>query len=489
MTNQFSVSHSWATAGVYAVVLWAYNDACPNGVSATVIVQVADLPTRYVSSSNPNPVAPYLSWSTAATNIQDAIDVADPGDEVLVTNGVYQTGGRVVYGLLTNRVALTKALAVQSVNGPAVTLIEGYQMPDTTNGDSAVRCAYLTNGATLAGFTLTGGATASSGDWGTDVSGGGVWSESATTLISNCVITGNASANHGGGADNGTLNNCVLSCNNTLGNGGGAYSSTLNNCTLSCNSAPGFGGGADLGTLNNCTVVGNLAGYAGGTYYGTVNNSLIISNCAPTTGGAYRSVMNNCTLVGNSAPGAVKCTLRNCIIYYNSAPDIVSGSVNYCCTPVPGGFGNITAEPLLTPSFHLSVGSPCRGAGSADYATGVDIDGEPWANPPSIGCDEYNPLGHTGPLSVAIQASSTNTAVGLALSFGAVVTGDAEDVRWSFGDGVIVSNLFSSHVWAAAGDYTLTLAVYNDTYPGGVSATTVIHVADELGGRCRYGKP
>jgi len=482
----------------------------------------ASAATRYVWQDSPSPGPPYTSWTSAAHVIQDAVDVAQTGDTVLVTTGVYATGGRTVgTNLLVNRVAIDRAITVESLMGPEVTIIQGYQLPVATNGDGAVRCVYVADGASLSGFTLTNGATRTQGDNWREQNGGGVWCESTNAFVSNCALKSSSASSDGGGAHSGTLSNCTLS-GNSAWSGGGAAGGTLNNCTLIGNSgyegggawgshnspcilnyctltgnSADSGGGAMSTTLNYCTLAGNSAASGGGARSSTLNHCTLTGNSAEWRGGgAFNSVLNHCTVTGNrarhgggvGASGWIVWTkLTNCIVCFNTATfgpnyDPSSSYLNFCCTtPLPEdpehGAGNITLDPQLASTSHLSATSPCRGTGNAAAATGTDIDGEAWANPPSIGCDEYHVGAVTGPLSVNIGAAYTNVATGFPVEFTALIGGRPTASAWEFGDGMTLSNRpYASRAWAAPGDYTVILRAYNESLAGGVSASVTVHV-------------
>lgn len=283
--------------------------------------------TRYVWAGSPSD-GPGTNWPTAFHTIQSGIDAVVSNDIVLVTNGVYATGGKAIFNGFINRVALDKPIKVQSVNGPEFTMIVG-QGP---MGASAVRCAYLTNGAVLSGFTLTNGATRTTWEQNKEMSGGGAWCGSSAVL-SNCIISGSSASKNGGGVysaaggANAVLVDCVIVGNSAGYSGGGVYGGMLTNCFVKGNLADYSGGGAAKVTANACSVIANSAGYGGGG--GADSCSLhycsLAANSATNSdgGGAQYSSLLGCTLSGNSAfvygGGVARCQVDSCTIVSNQA--------------------------------------------------------------------------------------------------------------------------------------------------------------------------
>ena len=319
---------------------------------------------HYVDANGTNATPPYTNWIKAATNIQDAVSVASAGDTVMVTNGVYP-----------GTVSVTNSLAIVSVSGPGFTIIDG----GGTN-----RCASLTTGASLTGFTLRNG----SAYW----AGGGVFCWSTNAFLTNCVITGNSAKSH-----------AVLSKGTWVyieGTGGGVYGGTLYNCIVSLNFAqgiwepngslwafhPGQGGGVSGGMLFNCLVCRNRANAGGGTADCNLYNCTLSGNACDDSSKVDGTRQYH--YAGNRG-GAAGGTLYNCIAYFNYATNGANCGtdcvLNYCCTtPLPAnGVGNITNAPLFVDTngwsnLHLRTNSPGINAGNNDYVTtATDLDGNP----------------------------------------------------------------------------------------------------------------
>ncbi|MBU0716021.1 MAG: hypothetical protein KJ964_11745 [Verrucomicrobia bacterium] len=383
-------------------------------VGLMVSIQMAGATTNYVDRYGTNPTPNYTNWATAATNIQLAVDVAAVGNTVLVSNGVYDTGGKITPSYaLTNRVCATTAIILRSVNGPNYTSIKGQPSPNGLMGTGAVRCVYLAGGASLIGFTLTNGYAMTNGTMGNERGGAGVMVETSGS-VSNCVIVGNYGDRYGGGVflnNGGTLNNCVISNNSNIAYGGGVASigGTINNCIIVNNSLGTLGGGvmARANTeINNCLIAGNIttAGSGGGLFLWF----------SPVK-------LNNCTIVGNdsgaSEGGGINfyqcyASLTNCIVWGNTSTYGTSSNIynqatqdfSYVCSgPTKAGTGNTDSDPQFvgpaTGNYRLTANSPCVNAGIyQSWMTGAaDIDGhrrlDKFSGIVDMGCYEYVPKG------------------------------------------------------------------------------------------------
>jgi len=315
--------------------------------------------THYVSLSGTNN-SPFTNWPDASTNIIWAVNAAGVNDTVLVSNGVYYT---------TNHIYSTAAITLRSVNGRAVTIL---------NGDNATtnRCVNFTSAsAVFNGFTVTNYSTRgsdgvlygyqfynclfvsnycstipfNSGGRGTILTGSG-------GVITNCIFKNNITTSIGGAIYatpcNGlTLLGCwfegnssgygmcaLYSCRNTvisncvaINNSGNLYSGGFHmnggvvctnnlivNCVASKNTSNAQGGGIDVygeAVVKNCIITENRVltanGIGGGIYVlGNNNTNSRIINCL---------IASNSAVKNGGGIWMTNCTVENCTIVSNQA--------------------------------------------------------------------------------------------------------------------------------------------------------------------------
>jgi hypothetical protein len=336
----------------------------PN-INETHSIRAVFIPGLYVdgqiSVANPDG----LSWETAYSSIQDAIDESHPTEEseIWVMEGEYA---------LNETINVARPVSIyggfdgeENIFGDRNWVVN----KTTIDGQDSVRCIDIQDKAVIDGFQV---------EYGNGVSyGGGIYIRNDYNVVS-------------------TLINCTL-VSNEASRGGGAV------CIDSCSPK-----------IINCYIVSNDADRGAGIYcrnYGEpkITNCTILFNRADTSGGAY-----------SAAPGefmVVEATFSNCILWGNyaglnyneidgySSHAIVTHSAievyeNDPFTIFPGE-RNISDDPeirydwtsqtMLIPK--LPFGSPCIDKGIEEGLPFFDIEGDNRVagSTVDIGADEYVP--------------------------------------------------------------------------------------------------
>ena len=353
--------------------------------------------------------------------IQNAIDAAFSGDEIVVSPGRY----------VENIFFLNKNIILRSLEPTSLSCVEGTIIDGSATSDSTVTFSGSETGSCiLSGFTITNGTGRFGGySWMHSLRyGGGIYGAECLATIEHNSIVSNT-ARYGGGLFGcyGSIQNNTIFQNSAIEGGGGLFgcagtiqnnsiyqnSARLGGGLFGCNSqiqknmifqnfanhteSSSYGGGFYQchGMIEKNLILENFATRDGGglhNCYGTIQNNLIYSNSSNDDGGGLYicdgTIQNN-TISGNTASddggGLSLCngTIRNCILWKNLPNETSYAAIpQYSCIYNWNGIGegNINLDPLFVdPANHdyrLRPDSPCIDAGGS-VSLFLDFDGNP----------------------------------------------------------------------------------------------------------------
>jgi predicted outer membrane repeat protein len=330
-------------------------------------------------------------------------------------------------------------LFIQNGQSPSGTTGGGIHVYDVTSSLTVANCTFTNNKAavrggainyshsTYSGTTLqVTNCTFDSNTADATSTGGAIYSDGASTVISDCDFTSNSGGGGGAislwatGSNNYTIQSCYFSGNIATATGSGAGHGGAILCWNTGTAAPSC-----TFTVTCCEFYDNIASYAAAIdcEYATaiitscaLSNNDCFGNLSDNSGGGIgiwnsnSTSIINCTIIGSNAyfgagiyANNSTATIMNTIVWGNSSNytnDIYgylsSLTVDYCdLQHATGGTHCIYTDPLfVTGDFpHISSGSPCINAGnnSAPYLPATDFEGDVRikGGTVDIGADEY----------------------------------------------------------------------------------------------------
>jgi len=320
------------------------------------------------------------SWSDALNDIPSALSIAASGNEIWVAEGIYKpTNGtdRTISFNLKSNVALYGGFYGDEIHrSERLVLDTGTILSGDISGSNSYHVVKGADNAILDSFVIMAGSADGTGQ---NAYGGGIFNDTASPVIKNCIIIGN-NATNGGAMYNKSaipeITNCIFSGNTSSSYGGAIYNESANPSIVSC-------------SFSNNTASGN-----GKSIYNTDSSPGIINSII---WGNDSSIYN----ADSNKPYISYSNIQDCggsdSNNWNSNFGIDGGS-NIDSNPLfidPNGTDNINGT--LDDNLDLASNSPCVGTGLGGENMGASLPVD------SVIIGESNSI--TGPVDLAIDSN------------------------------------------------------------------------------------